>query len=120
MNQKQIIGQWGENIAAEFYKNRGYTVLGRNVRTPYGELDLIVRNTEGVVFVEVKTRTNTAFGLPEDAVDSKKRAHLLDAARFYLQSNPEYDGDWRVDVIAISGRPGQVGTQVEWFENALS
>ena len=101
----QNLGRWGENLAAEALSRKGYTILARNARTPYGELDLVARQEtpQGAVtvFVEVKTRRSGAFGLPEASVTPKKQAHLLAASQAYLQANPDLDGDWRVDVIAI-------------------
>lgn len=120
MTRQVAIGKWGEAVAGDYLRARGYEILACNARTPYGELDLVARQGETIVFVEVKTRTNLAFGLPEEAVTVRKRAHLLDSAAHYLQTHPELDGDWRVDVIAILGRPGAVGTQIEWFQNAIS
>lgn len=119
MRQKAFIGSWGERLAEQYLLARGYEILARNARTPYGELDLVARTGEVIVFVEVKTRTNAAFGLPEEAVTLQKRAHILDAAQHYLQTNFEHEQDWRVDVIAIQGRPGGTDPQIEWFENAV-
>ena len=121
-NSRQTLGRWGEELAADYLRHAGYDILACNARTPYGEIDLIARpaGQATVVFVEVKTRTSEAFGLPEQAVDEKKQAHLLDSARYFLQQHPDLDGDWRVDVIAIQGRPNQPGVQIEWFENAVS
>ncbi len=107
-------------MAAEHLKNRGWTLLERNYRTPYGELDLVARKGGTLLFVEVKTRTSEAFGMPEEAITPVKAEHLLNAARHYLQQHPEFDGTWRVDVCAIQGQPGHTGTQIAWFENVLS
>lgn len=118
--EKQALGRWGESVAAEYLKNRGYEILARNVRTPYGELDLVTRKLGVMVFVEVKTRSGGAYGVPEEAVTAVKQAHLRDSAQHYLQCNPDLDGDWRIDVIAIQGRPDAAGTRIEWFENAVT
>lgn len=120
MHAKQLIGKWGEDVAAEYVKNRGFTIIARNQRTPYGELDLIVRKGTVLVFIEVKTRTSAAYGLPEEAINPAKARHLLESAQHFLQSYSDPETDWRVDVIAIQGRPNQTDTQIEWFENVLS
>jgi putative endonuclease len=73
-----------------------------------------------LVFVEVKTRTNASFGLPEEAVDARKLEHLFRAAEAYLQEREDLAGqDWRIDVIAIQGRPGEKveDVHIEHFEN---
>ncbi len=118
---RQRIGRWGETTAAEYLSKHGYAILSRNARTRYGEIDLLARAPDGVlVFVEVKTRTNRSFGYPEEAVDSRKLGHLISSAEAYLQEHPELDAPgWRIDVIAIEGRPGEEPDRVgiEHFEN---
>jgi putative endonuclease len=126
---RQILGRWGEKLAGEFLIEHGYTITATNVRTPYGEIDLIVRqpgqaeaglaNAEVTVFVEVKTRTSNAFGYPEEAVTSRKQAHLLGAAQHYLQEHPELGGDWRIDVIAIERSREGKPPVIHHFENAV-
>ena len=118
---KQRIGRWGEAVAASYLEQRGYTILARNVRTRQGEIDLVASDEQGVVvFVEVKARTNAAFGLPEEAVDTRKLEHVFLTAGLFLQEHAELSGqDWRIDVIAIQGRPGEKveNVQIEHFEN---
>jgi len=73
-----------------------------------------------IVFVEVKTRRTTSFGLPEEAITARKRQHLLAAAQAYLLAHPELDGDLRLDVIAIQGSPSGNPPLITHFENAIS
>ncbi len=115
---RQKLGRWGETLAADYLTQKGYVLLERNARTPYGELDLVMRQGEATVFVEVKTRASPLFGLPEESITSRKQAHLLNAAQAYLQSHPEMAGDWRVDVVAIRRMPG-APPEVVHFENVL-
>lgn len=121
---RQKIGKWGEDAAARYLERLGYEILARNVRTPYGEIDLVARQPSGeLVFVEVKTRTNTSYGYPEEAVDSRKQAHLVSSAQAYLQGLPgPADESWRIDVIAVMGAPGEDDSDVrfEHFENIVS
>lgn len=94
------IGLRGENQAAAYLKKQGMRILERRFRTPHGEIDLIARDKDTLVFVEVKTRPDSAEGMGLLAVDAKKRGHLRYAAQYYLQSHP-----WeqvRFDVIEIS------------------
>lgn len=120
----QTLGRWGETYAAEYLRQRGYVILDHNVRSVHGELDLIARQTCAnslvTVFVEVKTRRSTAFGLPEASITPRKKTHLLAAAQAYLQAHPELDGDWRIDVIAILRRYNPQETEIAHFENAIS
>jgi putative endonuclease len=123
-NSRQALGKWGEDLAAGYLSERGYTILGRNIRTAYGELDLVAHQEveEGpvVVFVEVKTRRSKKFGYPEDAITARKREHLLSSAQAYLQEHPELDKDWRVDVIAIQKFSPDHPPMIRHFENALT
>lgn len=102
-DQRQVFGRQGESDAAEKAVNRGYALIRRNYRTPYGEIDLILRSPEGeLVFTEVKSRTGTFFGYPENAVDKRKRRHIVLSAYHYLQENhPDEEIPWRIDIIAI-------------------
>lgn len=117
---RQGIGRWGEQLAQEYLVKLGYQVVACNLRTPYGEIDIIAREGNTLVFVEVKTRTTGDFGAPEASVTPQKQAHLLASAQLYLQEHLEIDGDWRVDVIAISGSPRQPNPEITHFENAIS
>jgi putative endonuclease len=116
---KQRLGRWGENVAAEYLIARGYQVLVRNLRTPYGEIDLLCEKDGVKVFVEVKTRSGTGFGMPEEAVTPKKREHLLAAIAAYWQQAQDPEGDWRIDIIAILRKNAGRDVEVEHFENAI-
>jgi putative endonuclease len=116
MRRNQSIGRWGEQAAADFLCERGYDVVGRNIRTPYGEIDLIAQKEGITIFVEVKARTSNAFGPPEIAVTPRKQAHMLACAEHYAQQNDVEH--WQIDVIAVE----KIGDRVDivHFENALS
>lgn len=123
---QQHIGRWGETIAAHFLEQNGYGILDRNARTPHGEIDLVASQARGraeeriIVFVEVKTRTTANFGLPEEAVDTQKLQHLFFSAENYIHNHPDLEGlEWRIDAIAIQGRPGAKveDVHIEHFEN---
>jgi putative endonuclease len=127
---RQKLGRQGEDLAVEFLLRRGYTLLERNARTPYGEIDLIVWHPTPkdlqpagpsiLVFVEVKTRRSTAYGLPEESITTQKKAHLLSAAQSYLQARPEFNGDWRIDVLAIQFKGSSHELEIIHFENVIT
>ncbi len=117
---RQRTGSWGEAVASDFLAAQGFVILGKNVRTPYGELDLVAQKGRLIIFVEVKTRRNDHYGMPEESVTFKKQAHLRDAAEAYLLDHPELDDDWRIDVIAIRKKSNQEVPEIIWFENALA
>ncbi len=116
MNRNQSIGRWGEQAAAEYLCEHGYEITGRNIRTPYGEIDLIALQGGITVFIEVKARTSKSFGPPEAAVTPRKQAHMLACAEHYAQQN-EID-HWQIDVIAVEKT--REGIEILHFENAIS
>lgn len=122
---RQELGRWGENLAAEYLFEHGFTITARNVRTPYGEIDLVAEKISETsedeittVFVEVKTRTTQSFGYPEEAITHRKQTHLTSAVQHYLQEHPDLEGYWRIDVIAIEQYPDR-SPIISHFENAL-
>ncbi len=134
-NNRQDLGRWGERTASEYLMEQGYQIIERNARTQYGEIDIVaVQRTENpmnfnqsggkdisiVVFVEVKTRTTDLFGPPEVSINTRKREHIISSSQAYLQSHPELDGDWRVDVIAIQCKAENSPFEITHFENAFS
>lgn len=116
MSRNQRIGGWGEQVAADYLAAHGYELLDRNLRTPYGEIDLVTRKDALIVFVEVKARTSRSLGPPEIAVGPRKQAHMLACAQHYAQQN--FVDHWRIDVIAVEKIAGEA--RITHFENALS
>lgn len=116
MNHNQRIGKWGEQIAVDYLAEHSYEIITRNVRTPYGEIDIIARQGDSTIFVEVKTRTSNKMGLPEESITARKREHMLAAADHYAAEH-EID-HWQIDVIAIEGKPGAT-PKITYFENAI-
>ncbi len=101
------LARWGEDLAARFLVRRGWQVHARNVRTPYGEIDLVARDGRTWVFVEVKTRRGARWAWPEDAVTPAKLERLTQAALYWLEETGQPpDVPWRIDVVAIVARPG--------------
>jgi putative endonuclease len=94
-------GAWGEEFALRYLRRLGYTLVERNYRTRYGELDLIVRKSTTLVFVEVKLRRGTGFGDPLEAVTPHKQAKIRFLAELYLlDREPAFD-TVRFDVVGI-------------------
>jgi putative endonuclease len=106
---RRALGAAGESFAAAYLIRRGYALLARNWRCALGEIDLIARDGETLVFVEVRTRRSLAFGGPEESLTRAKRARLVRLAYGFLSQQPEPAGEWRIDLIAIligpEGRP---------------
>jgi putative endonuclease len=115
---RQKVGRWGENIAAAYLENNGYSLLARNFRTAHGEIDIIGMKGDLLVFVEVKTRRSHIFAYPEDSVTLRKQSYLLSAAEEYLQNCTFPVESWQFDVITVEGAPGK-NTQINHFENVI-
>ena len=114
--RNQKIGTWGESVAAEYLEERGYILVARNVRTPYGEIDLILEKDGFTIFVEVKTRTSKSLGPPEISVTPRKQEHMIATAEHYAAEH-EID-HWQIDVIAVERKRNET-PEIIHFENAL-
>ncbi len=96
----RAIGEKGEELAIAYLKKEGYTILNRNYKTPFGEIDIIVKDKNTIVFVEVKSRCNLSFGRPFESVNFRKQERLRRSALFYLK-NLKKEEAIRFDVISI-------------------
>lgn len=101
MGGNRELGILGERLASESLARRGYTIVERGWRTARGEVDIVARDGECWVFVEVKARRGHAAGLPEEALTPRKIARLIDLAQAYLAEHALVDVDWRLDLVAI-------------------
>lgn len=99
-------GEIGEELAKAFLINKGYEILATNWRFKKAEVDIIASFQGLIIFIEVKTRTNTAFGQPEDFVSKKKKQLFALAAGEFFHQN-ELDGEMRFDIIAIVLKKGK-------------
>ena len=114
------LGRLGEALAGVYMEERGYTILGRNIRTPYGEIDLLAQQGETIIFLEVKTRSSKTLGPPEISITPVKLAHMRSAAEYYIQQHPDLNNDWRFDVITIQMQVDQASPQIDHFENVIT
>ena len=101
MNNRQRLGKYGEDVAIRFLLQKDYKILERNFRCKQGEIDIIAKDSEKIVFVEVKTRSNFNFGMPIEAVDRKKISHILKSAKVYLKLKNIKNTFIRFDVIEV-------------------
>jgi len=100
---KKELGIKGENMAADYLKKMGYEILDKNFRKREGEIDLIAEDpeTKEIAFIEVKTRKNSNFGYPEEAVDGEKAEKMTEVANAWLDIKEKLNNSWRIDIIAI-------------------
>nr|BBH88659.1 UPF0102 protein [Thermosporothrix sp. COM3] len=114
------LGRLGERLAAERLTRDGYQILARNFRCEYGEMDLIAREGSELVFVEVKTRRSTAYGLPEEAVDARKQQRLIRIALYYLGTHELTECSWRIDVVAVQLSRSGVLEEIRVYRYAVT
>lgn len=110
------MGKWGEDAATEYLIQRGLEILARNARTPYGEIDIVAKQGDVTIFVEVKTLRLSRNFFPEHNVTARKREHMLAAAEYYAAEH-EID-HWQIDVISVEGKPDST-PKITHFENAI-
>ena len=115
--QKKELGKQGEEIAIRFLKKKGYRILIRNYVCKMGEMDIIAREKDTLVFVEVKTRTSAVFGPPQLAVNSTKQMQLSKVALYFLKEKKLEEVKARFDVVAILLRPER--EEVELIKDAF-
>ncbi len=98
---KRNTGDYGEELACQFLKNLSYEIVEQNFQFGHGEIDIIAKDRETLVFVEVKYRQNLEFGPPELAISISKQKQIRKTAEAYLYKNGISDQTCRIDVIAI-------------------
>ncbi len=103
-----LLGKLGESRAVRYLQQEGFEILRRNYRTPFGEIDIIAREAQTLVFVEVKTRSTAAYGMPQEAVDRRKQRQLIRTAQAYLNEKGGPLPLCRFDVVSVrTDRKGQ-------------
>lgn len=115
--ERQGIGQQGEQLAADHLAGLGYRIVTRNYRCPFGEVDIIAREGAVLVFVEVKSRRSACYGEPQQAVDRRKQKKLAQIAQHYLTEHHLANQPARFDVVAVRVAPG--GSRVELIRDAF-
>ena len=113
MRTRDLSGPWGEALAAEYLRKKGWRIEAMNYRTRLGEIDIIARDGEYLVFCEVKYRSGTGSGDPAEAVDERKQQKISRCALHYLTAKGRTDAACRFDVVSIAG------TKVRLYQNAF-
>lgn len=111
-------GKGAEELAGRFLTSKGFSVLKRNYCSPFGEIDLIIKNKEALHFVEVKARWSERQGGPFDQITYHKKRHLCRAAAYYLNKfPPKQESRLFFSVIGIQWKEGE--PQIQWLPNAF-
>ncbi len=118
-NSTRSKGDRGEELAAAYLESKGYTVLDRNYYFQRAEVDIVARGRTGVVFVEVKFRSGTEFGRPEESISREKIQNIYKAAEAWLYERKMTGTPVRFDVISIV-QPGSEAPDIRHFEDAFT
>ncbi len=113
-------GNYGEDLACIFLKRNGYKIIDRNFRIQGGEIDIIARDKEYLVFVEVKTRWSHEYGLPSESMTPWKIKALLKTAKFYVNKIKWGDRGYRLDFISIDYAEDKDNPNIELIQNITS
>lgn len=106
-------GKIGEEIACKYLEGKGFEIICTNYRATGGEIDIIAKDREYIVFIEVKFRNNTQHGFPREAVGKSKQKNIINTALDFIEKNNLQNIDFRFDVIEI------IGNNIEYIENAF-
>jgi len=117
--KRRETGMLGENIACDFLGKNGYHIIEKNYRCPGGEIDIIARQEDTLVFVEVRTKTSRRFGTPEESITPTKMERLRTVAAHYGQNRSNLPASWRIDVVAIQMDSRGKVSRIEIIENAV-
>jgi putative endonuclease len=118
--KRRDTGILGEKVARDFLKQRGYHILETNYRCPQGEIDIVAKDKDSLVFIEVRAKKSPEFGSPEESITPAKRERMRATAYHYRQNHENLPPLWRIDVVVVEldqkGKPARI----ELIENAVS
>lgn len=118
MNKREI-GKLGEDIAVKFFESQNIKIIKRNYFTKFGEIDLIGFENKTIIFIEVKLRYSSGFGVPYESVNQKKLDRLRKSALMFLSENNYGEIDCRFDVLSLQYIPVDESFKVEWFKDQI-
>ncbi len=118
MEQRKQLGKDSEQLACKFLERQGYRLVQRNFHSKWGEIDLIMRKGQELVFVEVRSKSNRDYGQPAETVDKNKQEKIRKTAQLYLYQHQEMKQCYcRFDVIGVVWQNGLA--QIEWLADAF-
>ena len=118
--KRRDVGILGEKLAKDFLKKKGYRITETNYRCPEGEIDIVAKHGDYLVFIEVRTKTSLEFGHPEESITPAKKERMKATAAYYQQTHPNLPLLWRIDVVVIELNQKGKLSRIELIENAVS
>ncbi len=117
--KRRDTGNLGEKLAAGFIRKQGYVILQTNYRCPEGEVDIVARQKDCLVFVEVRAKRGREFGSPEESITPAKMEKLRRVAAHYRQAHDDIPDSWRIDFVAVEIDRQNRPLRIEIIENAV-
>ena len=114
------LGTLGEKLAKNFLKKKGYRIRETNFRCREGEIDIVAQKKGYLVFVEVRAKTGSGFGSPEESVTFAKKEKLIATALSYLNTHKDLPDNWRIDFVGVELDENGKAKRLELIENAVS
>jgi len=118
MNRDEV-AKLGEELARKFLKKRGYRIRETNFRCRAGEIDIVAHQKDYLVFVEVRTKSSSDFGTPEESITQRKQEKLVALALGYINAHQDLPPLWRIDVVAVEVDQGGKAKRIELIQNAI-
>ncbi len=112
-------GILGEKLAVGLLRKRGYRIVETNFRCREGEIDIVAKQKDCLVFVEVRAKRSLAFGTPEESLSFRKQARIRRAAKRYLQTHRNLPESWRIDFVGIQLNEAGKADRIEVIESAV-
>jgi putative endonuclease len=113
------VGKLGEELAGRFLRERGYQILTTNYRCRQGEVDIVAKDGEEVVFVEVRTRRSQSFGTPQESLTRPKVRRLVATCQDYLQGYGGGETNWRIDLVSVRLDQGNRLEDIDHLRHAV-
>ena len=118
--KRRELGNTGEKLARDFLKKKGYKIREANYRCREGEIDIVAEKKGCLIFVEVRTKTGTGFGSPEESVTFAKKEKIIASALTYMSEHQNLPEFWRIDFVAVELNRNGKATRIELIENAIT
>ncbi len=116
--KRREVGALGEKVAREYLEGLGFSIRETNFRLREGEIDIIAEKDDFLIFIEVRTRSSSSFGTPEESVTPSKIEKLIALAQTYIETHEDLPSSWRIDVVAVELTLDGKVSRVELIENA--
>lgn len=113
------LGDWGEDLAHRMLRSKGYSILDTKYRCRWGEIDIVAREGDELVFVEVRTRSSSRYGAPEESVTRAKVRRLVATAQHYLQNRGGDCLSWRIDLVSVRTGPTVTSPGIDHLRHAV-